>query len=104
IVLFSILSLFILIGVGFMLKGGAVLSRHERASLPQESLQPAHDPGVVLITTEAVTFRPVQRTVEAVGTLDGYEEVVIGAKAEGRVRTLLHDIADPAQHSTRLLV
>jgi RND family efflux transporter MFP subunit len=103
IVLFSILSLSILISVVFMMEGGAVFRRHERASLPQEPLSPAPDPGVVLITTEPVTFRPVQRTVEAVGTLDGYEEVVISAKAEGRVRAILHDVADRVKPGTLLL-
>ena len=39
-------------------------------------------PGV-MVTVEPVAFRPVERNVESVGTLYGYEEVAISAKVEG---------------------
>jgi RND family efflux transporter MFP subunit len=50
-----------------------------------------------------VAHRFVQRTVEAVGTLHGFEEVAISAKVEGRVRRLLRDVADRVKPGELLL-
>src|SRR5258708_9999728 len=52
------------------------------------------DPSRVAVTTEPVTIRKVGRTVEAVGTLFGYEEVVIGTKVEGRIKNIHQDVSD----------
>lgn len=48
----------------------------------------------VTVTIEPVARRSVQRSVEALGTLHGFEEVSISAQVEGRVRKVLHDVAD----------
>ena len=48
----------------------------------------------VSVTVEPVSIRSVQRTVEALGTLHGFENVTLTARIEGRVRKILHDIAD----------
>lgn len=66
---------------------------HEREAWPVDS---AHrpDPAVVMVTVEPVAQRAVRRTVEAVGTLHGFEEVIISTKVQGTVRTIRHDVAD----------
>jgi multidrug efflux pump subunit AcrA (membrane-fusion protein) len=51
-------------------------------------------PRPVAVTVDAVTRRPVVRTVEMVGTLKGWEEVTIGSKRTGRVATIRHDMGD----------
>jgi RND family efflux transporter MFP subunit len=48
-------------------------------------------------------YRPVQRTVEGVGTLHAFEEIAISARVEGRVRTLRFDVADRVKPGQLLL-
>jgi multidrug efflux pump subunit AcrA (membrane-fusion protein) len=55
------------------------------------------------ITIAPVTYRPVRRTIEAVGTLCGYEEVSICSTAEGRVVKIHHDVADHVRPGEKLL-
>lgn len=78
--------------------GGAVVGerfrRPEKETLPPETGTSQRDPDAVVVTVEPVTFRSVQRSVEAIGTLYGYEEVSIAAKVDGRVRKIHHDISD----------
>ena len=47
----------------------------------------------VVITAETVTLRPIQRTVDAVGTLHGFEELTVSSKVEGRVEKIHHDLS-----------
>jgi RND family efflux transporter MFP subunit len=49
--------------------------------------------GALPVTAEPVGYRTVQRTVEAVGTLHGYEEVSLSTKVEGRVVKVHHDLS-----------
>lgn len=51
-------------------------------------------PASVPVTVAPATRRTVERTVEAVGTLKGWEDVTIGSKKEGRVRKVFHDMGD----------
>lgn len=51
-------------------------------------------PRAVTVDVAPVEARGVERTVEAVGTLKGREEVTVGAKRTGRVVKVLHDIGD----------
>ena len=55
------------------------------------------------LTVAPVTYRPVRRTIEAVGTLCGYEEVSICSTAEGRVVKIHHDVADHVRPGEQLL-
>jgi membrane fusion protein (multidrug efflux system) len=51
-------------------------------------------PKPVSITVAPIERRAVERTVEVVGTLKGWEEVTVGAKRPGRVLKVLHDLGD----------
>jgi multidrug efflux pump subunit AcrA (membrane-fusion protein) len=51
-------------------------------------------PRIIVVTAELVERIPVQRVVEVVGTLKGWDEVTIGSKQTGRVVEVLHDIGD----------
>lgn len=57
----------------------------------------------VVVTIAPITLRPIQRMVTAVGTLQGFEEVTLAPKVEGRVRTLHHDVGDRVQPGEPLL-
>jgi RND family efflux transporter MFP subunit len=51
-------------------------------------------PKAVPVTVADVEVRPIERSVGAVGTLKGWDEVTVGAKKVGRVARVLHDIGD----------
>jgi membrane fusion protein (multidrug efflux system) len=51
----------------------------------------------VPVTLANVEYRPIERSVDAVGTLKGWDEVTVGAKKVGRVSRVLHDIGDRVQ-------
>lgn len=63
-----------------------------RDALPAEA--PGESSDRVTVTTAPVESRAVQRTVETVGTLFGYEEVALAAKVEGHVRRVARDVSD----------
>ena len=48
----------------------------------------------VSITVADLERKTVERTVDVVGTLKGWEEVTVGAKKGGRVLKVLHDFGD----------
>jgi RND family efflux transporter MFP subunit len=86
------LLLAVTFAAGWVLAGGG--ARHAaKETLPPDDAN-GRDSSAVVVTVEPVTCRPVQRTIEAVGTLHGFEEVMISARAEGRVRKLHRDVAD----------
>jgi RND family efflux transporter MFP subunit len=89
-------------GGGWMLAGGSFNGR-QKETLPPVTSVADGDPSAVMVTVEPVTYRPVQRTVEAVGTLHGFEEVTLSAKVEGRVRKLHFDVADRLEPGDLLL-
>lgn len=51
-------------------------------------------PRPVPVTVAAASRRTVERTVDVVGSLKGWEDVILGSKKEGRVRRVLHDMGD----------
>jgi RND family efflux transporter MFP subunit len=85
---------------GWVLAGGGRQS--EKEALPAEDPS-GRDSAAVTITVAPVCYRPVQRTIEAVGTLYGFEEVVISARVEGRVSKLHRDVADCVKPGELLL-
>jgi RND family efflux transporter MFP subunit len=50
--------------------------------------------GPVPVTVASLERRPVEKSVEAVGTLHGWDDVTIGSKREGRVARIRHDMGD----------
>jgi RND family efflux transporter MFP subunit len=73
---------------------GRGLGQPEKEMLPPETAAGGSDPAAVTVTVEPVACRSVQRRVEALGTLHGYEEVSIAAKVDGRVRRIHCDVSD----------
>jgi multidrug efflux pump subunit AcrA (membrane-fusion protein) len=67
-----------------------------------DQVKPA-EPQPVAVTVARVTPRPVQRTVQAVGTFYGQEEVTVTPKVEGRVAKIHHDVGDLVKPGATLL-
>ncbi len=63
---------------------------------------PAEQPPVA-VTVAEVTPRRVQRRVQVVGSLYGYDEVLITPKVEGRVARVRHDVGDVVRPGEVLL-
>jgi RND family efflux transporter MFP subunit len=51
-------------------------------------------PKAVKVKVAAVERRVVERSINVVGTLKGWEDVIVGSKKEGRVKRVLHDMGD----------
>ena len=60
-------------------------------------------PRVVPVTVTPLEHRQVERTVEVVGTLKGWEDVNVGAKKAGRVLKVLHDMGDHVRPGEKLV-
>src|SRR6516165_3154351 len=60
--------------------------------------EPAHQAAaarkVVAVTVTPLEHRAVVRSIDVVGTLRGWEHVTVGAKRDGRVVKVLHDMGD----------
>jgi multidrug efflux pump subunit AcrA (membrane-fusion protein) len=80
----------------------AIGCNRQREQLPPEAASEG-DAQSIKVTVQPVTFRPVQRYVGLVGTLHGYEEISLGAKVQGRVRKITHDVADRVRPGETLL-
>ncbi len=52
---------------------------------------------VVAVTVAPLEHRTVERTVDVIGTLRGWEQVTVGTKRTGRVVKVYHDIGDRVQ-------
>jgi RND family efflux transporter MFP subunit len=87
----------------FWLVAGHTLTRGNVEQLPPEPPRGSSDPNAVAVTVAPVVIRPVQRTVEVVGTLWGYEEVSLRAKVEGRVKRVVHDVSDRVEPGEPLI-
>ena len=57
----------------------------------------------VVVTVAPVESRSLDRTVSAVGTLNGYEEVVLAPKVDGRVVAIRADVGDVVAPGSTLL-
>jgi RND family efflux transporter MFP subunit len=89
-------------GAGWMVASRSS-SQHDKEDLPSDMGAAQRDPAAVVVTVEPVAHRPVQRAVEGVGTLYGFEEIAIAARVEGRVRRLRFDVADRVKPGELLL-
>lgn len=86
--------LILVFGGGAWVYTGGAWTKDVRESLPPEDLSTSGRSVGMMVTAEPVAFRPMQRIVEAVGTLHGFEEIVISAKVEGRVSRIHGEAAD----------
>ena len=75
----------------------------QKETLPAESHGESRSASTVTVTVQPAVRRSVQRSVEAFGTLHGFEEVSISGRVEGRVRKLHHDVADRVKPGELLL-
>ncbi len=91
--LFFLLLVAVVGGLGWAFATSRLGEDH-RATLPPESNADLPSVQTMLVTAAPVTVRSVKRTIEAVGTLYGFEEIVVSAKSEGRVLRVLRDVAD----------
>ena len=98
---------FLLVGLGVLAMawtlGYAGFGGSSREALPADSTADQAPDGAVAVTLESVARRPVQRTIETVGTLFPFEQVVECAKVEGRVRKIVHDVGDRVKPGSMLL-
>lgn len=69
--------LILVFGGGVLVYTGGAWTKDARESLPLEDLSESGRSVGMMVTAEPVAFQPVQRIVEAVGTLHGFEEIVI---------------------------
>jgi RND family efflux transporter MFP subunit len=61
-------------------------------------------PQPVPVTVAPLEHREVERTVEVVGTLNGWERVAVGSKRYGRVLKVFHDMGDRVKPGEPLAV
>ncbi|WP_165243909.1 efflux RND transporter periplasmic adaptor subunit [Paludisphaera soli] len=78
-----------ILGLGCLAVGQAGCARR-----PETAEVKAVEPMPVYVTVAPIERRAVERTVEAVGSLRGWEQVTLGTKRSGRVLRVLHDIGD----------
>jgi membrane fusion protein, multidrug efflux system len=78
---------------GLLLVGAAVaaLAGCQRDATGKEQAEQAKP---VPVMVAAVELRPVETTIDVVGSLKGWEDVEVGAKKSGRVVKSLHDVGD----------
>lgn len=69
---------------------------------PKKEAAPTEAPPVV-VTVAPVKKQTVRRTVSVVGTLNGYEEVVLAPKVDGRVMAIRADVGDVVAPGSTLL-
>ena len=87
-------------GLGWWL---ATRRAHQQDRITLSASIDSKNPDDVVVTAAPVARRAVQRFVEAVGTLHGFEEVTLSSKQEGRVLKIYHDLSSVVQPGERLL-
>jgi membrane fusion protein, multidrug efflux system len=76
--------------------GGLIVGNSSGCS-PADAEPTAKGPAVpkaVPVTVAPLEHRSVERTVDVVGSLRGWEQVTVGSKRTGRVARVLHDMGD----------
>ncbi len=61
------------------------------------------EPRAAAVEIAPVAIRSIQRTVEAVGSFEGFEEVPVTPKVDGRVVRILHDVGETVRPGDVLL-
>lgn len=72
--------------------------------IPKETAPTAKpEPLAIPVSVIPVELRTVQRTIQAVGTLNGWDEVALAPKGEGRIIAIRADVGDRVLPGTTLL-
>ncbi|MGL4553855.1 MAG: biotin/lipoyl-binding protein, partial [Gemmataceae bacterium] len=94
-----------IVGLGLAAVTGLVIVPHLRGGHESHADEPHAKPAAeVPVTLAKAALRPVERRVGVVGTLEGFEEVAITPKVEGRVATLYRDVGDVLSPGEPLLL
>lgn len=88
--------------------GGLSVAGGKFANKKTEPTSPKAEPAIaeippVMVTVDKAISRSVRRTVSAVGSLYGWDEVAITPKVEGRVTRVFHDVGDIVKPGEPLL-
>ena len=99
--------LWIFVLLGLLVTGVAMGGLHRLKQSPDESVGTGPpsaavkgtDPGqapdrIIALEGERIVLRPVQRSVSAVGSFFGYDEITVTAEVKGRVAKVYHDVGD----------
>ncbi|MCU0962126.1 MAG: efflux RND transporter periplasmic adaptor subunit [Pirellulaceae bacterium] len=57
----------------------------------------------IVLEGERITLRPVQRSISAVGSFYGYDELTVTAEVTGRVAKVFHDVGDLVRPADALM-
>ncbi len=81
----------------------AVRRRGVAGSGPEPEARASTEAKVVPVTVSALERRPIERTVDVIGTLRGWEQVTIGSKRAGRVIKVHQDMGDRVEPGAPLV-
>ena len=95
----AIVMIFVGALAGWFLREGTETDK--RISLGESTSR--HDSQAISISTATVSYRDLDRYVDAIGSIHGFEDLTIAAKGEGRVLHLYHDMADMVNPNELLL-
>lgn len=103
---FGLRSLFWLMQIAAALAAGFWLAKQSNG--PDHRIELATAPvninnTAVPITVDRLTVRDIERSIEAVGNLHGYDELTLKSKVSGRVAKIHHDFADKVKPGELLL-
>ena len=90
----------------YLLIGGLILAAFSGCSREEskETATPASAEQAIVITTKLAEARELKRTVEMVGTLNGWEDVTISNEAPGTIEKILVDLGDKVKKGQRLIL
>ena len=103
---FGLRSLFWLMQIVAALAAGFWLAKQSNGPDHRIELTPAPASATstaVPVTVDRLVMRPVERGIDAVGNLHGYDELTLKAKVSGRVAKIYHDFADKVKPGELLL-
>ena len=103
---FGLRSLFWLMQIAAALAAGFWLAKQSNGPDHRLELQPmpvSTNSSAVPVTVDRLVTREIQRRIEAVGNLHGYDELTLKTKVSGRVAKIHHDFADKVKPGELLL-
>lgn len=103
---FGLRSLFWLMQIVAALAAGFWLAKQSNGPDHRIELKPlpvSADSAAVPVTVDRLVKRDIQRSIEAVGNLHGFDELTLKTKVSGRVAKIHHDFADKVKAGELLL-